>query len=56
MNHKTQLWVRYSHVGNVHKDHQKRIRDAFDLIFEKLDMDNLERTNNLNEYEKRYSI
>lgn len=51
MKHK-KLQVKYSFVDYEQSERQKRLDDAYDVIFDELDAEDLERINNKNEYEQ----
>ncbi len=51
MKPKKKLQVRYSFADHEQKERQKRIDDAFESIFEELELKEIERINDKNEYE-----
>lgn len=51
MKSKNQLQVKYSFVDYEQADCQKRLDDAFDLIFDEIEIENLERIDMNHDYE-----
>jgi hypothetical protein len=52
MKSKKQLSVKYSYVDCEQSERQKRLEDAYDVIFDEIDIEDLECINNKNEYEQ----
>ena len=50
MKHNKKFQVKYSFVDYEHAERQKRLDDAYDVIFDEIDAEDLERTNNKNQY------
>ncbi len=50
------LSVKYAFVDYEQLDRQKRLDDAFDVIFDEIEIDDTERINNKYEYEQRAFI
>ena len=52
MKAKKQLQVKYSYVDCEQSERQRRLDDAFDVIFDQIEMDAVEDFSNKNEYEQ----
>lgn len=51
MKHKNKLLVEYMLSDYDQSERQKRLDDAFDVIFDEIEVENIERINSKNEYE-----
>ena len=56
MKPKKQLRIKYSFVDYEQAERQKRLDDAYDVIFDELDAEDLERLDKKNEYEHLANI
>lgn len=56
MLNKKPLRVEYRFVDHEQLDRQKRLDDAFDVIFDEIELDDTERINNKNKYEHPITI
>jgi hypothetical protein len=56
MKSKREMHVRYSYVACEQKETQKRLDDAFDSLFEGLEMESIGSINNENNYEHATAV